>query len=281
MNPNQRKHNFSAGPCVLPLAVLEEAQAELVEYQGAGMSLIEMSHRGRHFEAVAGEAAALSLHVFQAPDDFAVLLLQGGATLQFAMAPMNLLKPGSRAAYINSGSWAKGAIADARQYGDIYLAWDGAPENFTRMPASGELRLEASTRYLHLTSNETIGGIRCFEWPDVEVPLVGDMSSDYMTRPIPWERFDLVYGGAQKNLGPAGLTVVFIRKSVLAGCNRNIGQYLRPTSNHLPVARWVEPAEFDEWKRIGEAEFGLSHVESSPLTRSSYHAKQAEAAASS
>ena len=121
MNQSNRKHNFSAGPCTLPLEALEEAQAEFVDYQGAGMSLIEMSHRGKHFDDVANEAMALSMEVFQAPDDFAVLLLQGGAILQFSMVPMNLLNPGSRAAYINSGSWAKGAITDAKQYGDVYL----------------------------------------------------------------------------------------------------------------------------------------------------------------
>ena len=227
MNQSNRKHNFSAGPCTLPLEALEEAQAEFVDYQGAGMSLIEMSHRGKHFDDVANEAMALSMEVFQAPEDFAVLLLQGGAILQFSMVPMNLLNPGSRAAYINSGSWAKGAITDAGQYGDVYLAWDGEGDNFTRMPANDELKIEANTRYLHMTSNETIGGIRNFEWPDVEVPLVGDMSSDYMTRPIPWEKFDLVYGGAQKNLGPSGLVVVFIRKSILEGCNKDLGRYLR------------------------------------------------------
>ena len=191
------------------------------------MSLIEMSHRGKHFDEVANEAMALSSEVFGAPDDFAVLLLQGGAILQFSMVPMNLLTPGSQAAYINSGSWAKGAITDAREYGEVYLAWDGEPENFTRMPASDELEIRDNTRYLHMTSNETIGGIRNFEWPDVDIPVVADMSSDYMTRTIPWEKFDLVYGGAQKNLGPAGLVVVFIRKSILESCNKNMGRYLR------------------------------------------------------
>lgn len=222
-----RKHNFSAGPCTLPLPVLEEAQAEFVDYQGAGMSLIEMSHRGKHFDAVASEAMNLSSEVFEAPDDFAVLFLQGGALLQFSMVPMNLLQPGKKAAYINSGTWAKGAITDAREYGEIYTAWDGESENFSRMPANSELKLQGDTRYLHITSNETIGGIRMFEWPDVDVPIVADMSSDYMSRPIPWEKFDLVYGGVQKNLGPAGMAVVFIRKSILEQTNRSIGRYLR------------------------------------------------------
>ena len=222
-----RKHNFSAGPCTLPLSVLEEAQAEFVDYQGAGMSLIEMSHRGKHFDDVANEAMALSMEVFGAPDDFAVLFLQGGALLQFSMIPMNLLKPGIKAGYFNSGTWGKGAITDAKAYGDIYVAWDGEEDNFSRMPTSSEIQLQDNTRYLHITSNETIGGIRIYEWPDVDVPLVGDMSSDYMSRPIPWEKFDIVYGGVQKNLGPAGMAVVFIRKSILEETNKDIGRYLR------------------------------------------------------
>lgn len=224
---SNRKHNFSAGPCTLPLSVLEEAQKEFVDYQGAGMSLIEMSHRGKHFDAVANEAMVLAKEVFGAPDDFSVLFLQGGALLQFSMVPMNLLGANDKAAYVNSGTWAKGAITDAREYGNVYLAWDGESDNFTRMPLSNELQLEENTRYLHITSNETIGGIRIHEWPDVNVPLVGDMSSDYMSRPIPWGKFDLVYGGVQKNLGPAGMAVVFVRKSILEHTNRNIGRYLR------------------------------------------------------
>jgi len=221
---SNRKHNFSAGPCTLPLPVLEEAQAEFVDYQGAGMSLIEMSHRGKHFDDVANEAMTLASEVFGAPDDFAVLFLQGGALLQFSMIPMNLLKPGNKAGYINSGTWAKGAITDAKTYGDIYTVWDGENENFTRMPASSEISVQDNTRYLHITSNETIGGIRMYEWPEVDVPLVGDMSSDYMSRPIPWDKFDIVYGGVQKNLGPAGMAVVFIRKSILEHTNQDIGR---------------------------------------------------------
>ncbi len=224
---SNRKHNFSAGPCTLPLEVLEEAQSEFVDYQGAGMSLIEMSHRGKHFDAVANEAMALSTEVFEVPDDFAVLFLQGGAILQFSMIPMNLLGNGKKGAYVNSGTWADGAIKDAKEYGDIYTAWDGADCNYTKMPSSDEIKLQDNTRYLHITTNETIGGIRFPEWPDVDVPLIGDMSSEYMARPLPWEKFDLVYGGVQKNLGPAGMAVVFIRKSILDQCNKNMGRYLR------------------------------------------------------
>ena len=223
----ERVHNFSAGPCTLPLSVLEESQAEFVDYHGAGMSLIEMSHRGKHFVAVHEEAIDLVRTVYGVPDEFDVLFLQGGATLQFAMIPMNLLKNGEKGAYVNSGTWAKGAIADAQHYGDVYTAWDGTDCNFTRMPNTDEIEIQSGTRYLHLTSNETIGGIRFAHWPKVDVPLIGDMSSDYMSRPVPWDRFDLVYGGAQKNLGPAGMALVIIRKTVARENNQNIGRYLR------------------------------------------------------
>ena len=222
-----RKHNFSAGPCTLPLDVLIEAQAEFVDYQGAGMALIEMSHRGEHFQAVADEATRLAKEIFQVPDDFSVLFLQGGATLQFSMIPMNLLHGGGKGGYVNSGAWAKGAIADAAHYGDTYTAWDGADCNYMRMPADDELDIRDGTRYLHITTNETIGGIRFAKWPQVDVPLIGDLSSEYMARPIAWEKFDLVYGGAQKNLGPSGMAVVFIRNAIIDDCNRNLGNYLR------------------------------------------------------
>ena len=222
-----RVHNFCAGPCTLPLEVLEEAQQEFVDYQGTGMSLIEMSHRAPEYDAVHEEATALAREVYGAPDDFAVLFLQGGATLQFAMAPMNLLRPGQKGAYVGSGAWASGALKDAQKYGDVYFAWDGKDEQYMRMPRSSEIELQPGTRYLHITSNETIGGVRMTEWPEVDVPMIADMSSDYMSRPIPWEKFDLVYGGAQKNLGPAGAALVFVRKSALADANSEIGAYLR------------------------------------------------------
>ena len=192
---SRRAHNFCAGPCILPLSVLEEVQAELVDYHGAGMSLIEMSHRGGHYDEVHAQAKALALEVYGAPEEFDVLFVQGGATLQFAMVPMNLLGAGRRGAYALTGSWARGAFQDAAHYGEVYAAWDGAGEGYRRAPASHEIRLEEDTRYLHITSNETIGGIRYAEWPEAPVPLVADMSSDLMSRPIPWSRFDLVYGG--------------------------------------------------------------------------------------
>ena len=224
---SERKHNFCAGPCTLPVSVLEEMRDEFLNYQGAGMSLIEMSHRAAQYDAVHQEARRLALEVFGAPEGFDVLFIQGGATLQFAMVPMNLLRPHQCAGYVNTGVWAKGAIADGGYYGELYTAWDGAGDGYARAPASPEIEVRDGTRYLHITSNETIGGIRFPEFPVVDVPLVADMSSELMARRIPWERFDLVYGGVQKNLGPAGMAMVFIRTAAAPAASESIARYLR------------------------------------------------------
>lgn len=224
---SNRVYNFCAGPCTLPLEVLEEVQRELVDYEGTGMSIIEMSHRAPEYDAVHQEALALAMEVFEVPDDFTVLFIQGGATLQFAMIPLNLLHDGRKGAYVGSGSWASAAIRDAKPHGHAYLAWDGADSGYTRMPLSDEIKLEDDTRYLHITSNETIGGIRLSTWPEVDLPMVADVSSELMARPIPWERFDVVYGGVQKNLGPSGAAMIFVRKSILENTNRELASYLR------------------------------------------------------
>ncbi|RZV46718.1 MAG: 3-phosphoserine/phosphohydroxythreonine transaminase [Acidimicrobiia bacterium] len=222
-----RAVNFCAGPCTLPQSVLEEAQAEFVDYAGTGMSLIEMSHRSPEYDAVHNETLELVRSLFAVPDEFEVLFLQGGATLQFAMVPLNLLAGGGSAGYVVSGSWGKKALEDAAYHGDVHTAWSGSDSGFTRMPAGDEVEIRPEWQYLHVTSNETIHGIRMVDWPDADIPLVGDMSSDYLSRPIPWERFDAIYGGAQKNLGPAGLAIVFVRRSVLAETNRDLAAYLR------------------------------------------------------
>ncbi len=224
----ERVHNFCAGPCTLPESVIQELADEMPNFGGSGMSLIEMSHRDPVYDEVHHETLALLRELYLVPDDFSVLLLQGGASLQFAMVPMNLLGNGQFGGYVVSGSWGKKALADADTMGALgYAAWSGADESFTRMPSADELQLRDNTRYLHSTSNETIGGIRLPDFYDVDVRQVGDMSSDYLTRSVPWDRFDLVYGGAQKNLGPAGLTVAFIRNSVLGDIPPTVPSYLR------------------------------------------------------
>jgi phosphoserine aminotransferase len=250
-SPNQtaphRVHNFSAGPSTLPLQVLEEVRDELVDYQGSGMSLIEMSHRGRHYDHVHHEAMTLTRDVFALPEDFDVAFIQGGATLQFAMVPANLLAEGQRAAVAHTGSWSAKALADAERYGETYLAWDGKPEGFARMPASDEITLTDRTSYLHICSNETIEGVRFVEFPEVDVPVVADMSSDIATRELPWERFDLVYGGVQKNLGPAGMALVFVRRTLLDRMRDDLGAYLRYGVHIAKDSLYNTPPVFSVW----------------------------------
>ena len=222
-----RAHNFGAGPCTLPLEVLEEARDEFLDFAGTGMSILEMSHRSPEYEAVHNEALHLARQVAEAPDDFEILFVQGGATLQFAMVAMNLLQPGEKGGYVVSGSWGKRALEDAKPHGDVYSAWDGQDSGYTTMPTTGEVDVIEGTRFLHVTSNETIGGIRMVDFPRPGVQLVGDMSSDYLSRPIEWDLFDLVYGGVQKNLAPAGMAVVYIRREAIDKARVDLGSYLR------------------------------------------------------
>ncbi|MFW2381210.1 MAG: 3-phosphoserine/phosphohydroxythreonine transaminase [Acidimicrobiales bacterium] len=217
-----RAYNFCAGPCALPLSVLESLSAELIDFNGTGMSLIEMSHRGPEYDAVHHDTLDRFRRLFAVPEDFSILLLQGGATLQFAMAPMNCSQPHESIGYVVAGTWGKKAVADARVLrANTYEAWNGSGDGFRAMPTLEDLHLADNTRYLHVTSNETIGGIRMSGFNDPGVPMVADMSSDYLSRPIPWDLFDVVYGGAQKNLGPAGLAVVFVRNSVMESAPHN------------------------------------------------------------
>ena len=222
----KRVRNFCAGPCTLPVEVLAEVQDELLDFEDTGMSLIEMSHRSPEYDAVHTDALERLRATLAVPDDFEVLFVQGGAFLQFAMVPMNLLAAGSTAGYVRSGAWGRAAHSDAERAASVYAAWDGTDVAFTRMPEPDEIKVEGGTRYLHLTSNETIEGIQLRSLPDVGVPLVVDISSDFLTRPLEWDRVDLVYGGVQKNLGPAGLAVVVIRASALDACASGLPGYL-------------------------------------------------------
>lgn len=221
-----RAHNFGAGPCTLPTSVLEEAKEELLDCNGSGMSVMEMSHRSPDYDAIHREALDLTRRVSGAPDEFRILFIQGGATLQFGMVPQNLLVDGARAGHVMSGSWAERAHADAAIVGDAYVAWDGGPD-YRAMPDPASIEVADGTRYLHVTTNETIGGIRMVDFPDLGVPLVADMSSEYLARPVDWRLFDLVYGGVQKNLAPAGMAVVFVRRSVLENVRSDLPAYLR------------------------------------------------------
>ncbi len=226
MTTANRVHNFCAGPCTLPVSVLEEVRDEMLNFGGTGMSIIESSHRAPAYDAVHMEALADLRSLAQVPEGFSILFLQGGASLQFAQVPLNLLAPQESAAYLTTGTWGKKAFADAQLVSEAYQAWTGADEGFARMPSTSDFDLHPGTRYLHITTNETIGGIRFPEYPTVDLPLVADMSSDFLSRPIDWDRFDLVYGGAQKNLGPAGLAIVVVRKELLGRSERTLNSYM-------------------------------------------------------
>lgn len=220
-----RVDNFGAGPCALPGEVLEEVRDEFPEYRDSGMTVIEMSHRSDDYEAIHTDAIERARRVAGAPEDFDILFIQGGATLQFSMVPLNLLDEDMSAGYVVAGAWGKKALADALPLGG-YTAWNGELSEFTTMPDPDEVEIADDARYLHVTSNETIGGIRMVELPGTEVALVNDMSSDFLARPIDWARHDIVYGGVQKNLAPAGMALVFIRRSAIPE-RPGLGTYLR------------------------------------------------------
>ena len=209
--------NFSAGPAVLPLPVLEEAQRDLVALPGVGMSVMEISHRSKTFEDILARAVADMRELAGIPDNYKVLFLQGGASTQFSMVPMNLLAPGATADYIVTGDWSKKAFAEAKKFGVAKLAGSTEEGNFARVPRQSELQFTPGAAYVHMTSNETIHGNEWFYVPDAgDAPLVNDMSSDIFSRPIDVTKYGLIYAGAQKNLGPSGVTVVIIREDLLA-----------------------------------------------------------------
>ncbi len=212
----ERIFNFSAGPAVLPISVLEQAQREMLNYKGAGMSVMEMSHRSKAFESIIQMAEADLRQLLNIPDNYKVMFLQGGASLQFAMIPMNLLPKGKGADYILTGSWGQGAIKEAKKFGAAREAATTADTNFNRLPKSEEVKLDPGAAYVHFTSNETIFGVEFEEEPSVgDVPLVCDMSSNFISKPIDVSKYGLIYAGAQKNAGPAGATIVIIREDLL------------------------------------------------------------------
>jgi len=222
-----RKYNFYAGPATLPLPVLEQMRDELVDYKQMGLSLIETSHRSKEYDQVHNEAIALIKELLAVPDNYKILFLGGGATLQFSMIPLNFLGGGKSCDFTLTGSWAKKAYSDSKKLGKVNVIFDGAENNFTKIPDASSLNVTADAAYLHITSNETIQGIEWHSFPDTgNVPLISDMSSDIMSRPLPVEKFGLIYAGAQKNLGPAGVTLVIIREDLLERCPDTLTAYL-------------------------------------------------------
>jgi phosphoserine aminotransferase len=211
-----RVYNFSAGPSMLPEAVLQRARDEMLDWRGTGMSVMEMSHRGRSFVAIAEKAEADLRELLSIPSHYRVLFLQGGATAQFAMVPLNLLRSKPVAAYVNTGLWSEKAIAEAGRFCEARVVADSRESNFTTIPPRSEWRMGEGIAYLHYTSNETINGVEFQDIPDVgDLPLVCDMSSNILSRLVNIDRFGLIYAGAQKNMGPAGITVVVVREDLI------------------------------------------------------------------
>jgi phosphoserine aminotransferase len=212
-----RIYNFSSGPAVLPVPVLEQIQRDLVMLPGVGMSILEVSHRSKVFESVIQQAEADIRALAGVPANYKVLFLQGGASLQFSMVPLNLLTPGTTADYIITGSWTDKAAKEARKVGSVNIAASTEADHFTRIPSQHELNLTANAAYAHITSNNTIEGTQWHTLPDVGgAPLISDASSDLFSRPIDISKYGLIYAGAQKNLGPSGATLVIIREDLLA-----------------------------------------------------------------
>lgn len=227
-----RTHNFNAGPSAMPLSVLEKAQSELLDLAGSGMSVMELSHRSKEFQGIIDAAEAGIRRLMGVSDEYAVLFLQGGASLQFAMLPMNLRRPGKSADYVDTGSWASKAIKEAKITGATNVAWSGKAEHYSRVPGANELKLLPDAEYLHICTNETIGGIRWEHIPVTNVPLVADMSSEILSQPVDMNKFAVVYAGAQKNLGPSGLAIVIIRKDLAERTPETVPVFLR-YSTHM------------------------------------------------
>ncbi|GHE34505.1 3-phosphoserine/phosphohydroxythreonine transaminase [Sphingobacterium griseoflavum] len=214
------KHNFGAGPCILPKEVFQEASEAVIDFDNTGLSILEISHRSKEFEQVVLEAEALVRELMNVPTDYSVLFLQGGASQQFAMVPMNILPEGGKAAYLDTGVWATKAAKEASKLGNVEIVASSADKNYTYIPKN--FAVPADAAYFHYTSNNTIYGTEIFEKPIVPIPTVVDMSSDILSRVIDVADFDLIYAGAQKNMGPAGVTLVIVKNELLGKSGRVI-----------------------------------------------------------
>ncbi len=229
-----RVYNFSAGPAALPQEVLQQARDEILDWKKSGMSVMEMSHRGKEFTSIASEAESGLRELMGIPDNYKVMFLQGGASSQFSAIPMNLLRGKAGADYINTGTWSKKAISEAKRYCEVNIAASTEDSNFTTTPAQTDLNLDPDAAYVHYTPNETIQGVEFPYIPETgDVPLIADMSSTILSRPIDVSKFGMIYAGAQKNIGPAGLTVVILREDL-------IGEVLPGTPTMLNYATMSE-----------------------------------------
>jgi len=219
-----KKHNFSAGPSILPQEVFEKASEAVLDFNGIGLSILEISHRSKDFVEVMNEARSIVKRLMNIGDDYEVLFLQGGASLQFAMLPYNLMKQNGKAAYLDTGVWASGAIKEGRKFGNVDIVSSSKDENYSFIPK--DYSVDASYDYFHCTSNNTIYGTQIKEFPNVDTLLTCDMSSDIFGRVLDFSKFDLIYAGVQKNIGPAGATLVVVKKEILGKTGRDIPSYL-------------------------------------------------------
>lgn len=228
----KRAYNFNAGPAALPLEVLQRAQEEFVDYRGIGMSIMEISHRSKEYDQVNDEAQALFKELLEIPEGYHVLFLQGGASTQFAMIPMNFLRADKVGSYVMTGAWAEKAAKEAKLFGETVTAASTKETGYNSVPTLDSIRIHPNSAYLHLTSNETIGGIQFKEYPETgNVPLIADMSSDIMCRPVDVSKFSMIYAGAQKNLGPSGVTVVIVKEDFLKEASNNLTTMLKYTTH--------------------------------------------------
>ncbi len=217
-----RVFNFSAGPAMLPTEVIQQAQQEMLDWNGSGMSVMEMSHRGKEFMDIAVTAENDLRELMAIPDNYKVLFLQGGASSQFAMVPLNLMHKTGKADYANTGAWSKKAIAEGKRYGEVNICASSEADGFNSVPAFDSWNLSTDAAYVHITPNETIGGVEYAGLPQTgDIPIVADMSSTILSRPIDVSQFGIIYAGAQKNIGPAGLTIVIIREDLIGSAGSN------------------------------------------------------------
>ena len=243
-----RKMNFYAGPSTMPVEVLEEIQKNIVDYKGKGLSMIEASHRGGMFEELYDECLADFRSLLSIPDNYDVFFLGGGATLQFTMIPTNFLLAGKSADSVRTGSWANKAADDAAKLGNVNIAFDGKDSNFTTLPDPASVKPSPDACYYYLCSNETIGGIEWQDFPDTgDVPLIADMSSDMLSRPVDVSKFAMIYGGVQKNLGPAGATFIILRKDMLERRNPNLTAYMDYAKHAKDKGLYNTPPVFSIW----------------------------------
>lgn len=269
-----RIYNFSAGPSMLPEAVLRQAQQEMLDWQGSGMSVMEMSHRGKHFMAIAEQMKQDLIELMAIPGNYQVLFLQGGASAQFAMIPQNILNGNSKASYVNTGAWSTSAIKEAGKYCQVKIAASSEADKFTNIPAYDQWQVDADSAYLHYTSNETIHGVEFNDVPDFgSIPLVCDMSSNILSRPVDVSRYGIIYAGTQKNMGPSGVTVVIVRDDLVGLAPKSVPSVFDYAAQAKADSMLNTPATYN-WYLLGltlqwlKGEGGVAAIEQRNIAKS-------------